>query len=294
VKLGVTFPQDELSGDPENLRRFALAAEELGYDHLLLYDHVVGAVRDVERPVPLPERGYDEKDPFHDPFVAFGYVAAITQRIELVTGILILPQRQTALVARQAADVQILSGGRLRLGVGVGYNPVEYDALGQPWSKRGRRLDEQVPFLRRLWSGEPVTFEGEFDRIDHAAVFPPPSHPIPIWFGGWSDAAFQRAARLGDGFIFGYAFRDAAVQAWNTVRQLLVAEGRDPDEFNSVFNLLGDEPGDWLDRTVEAIPRLRDAGATDVVITSARNGLTTLDQHLEFLAEAKDRADRLL
>ena len=161
MKLGVTFPQDELSGDPENLRRFALAAEELGYDHLLLYDHVVGAVRDVERPVPLPERGYDEKDPFHDPFVAFGYVAAITQRIELVTGILILPQRQTALVARQAADVQILSGGRLRLGVGVGYTPVEYDALGQPWSKRGRRLDEQVPFLRRLWSGEPVTFEGE-------------------------------------------------------------------------------------------------------------------------------------
>jgi probable F420-dependent oxidoreductase len=291
VRLGVTFPQDELSRDPLALRRFALAAEELGYDHVLLYDHVVGAVRGTRREPPVPDRSYGERDPFHDPLVAFGYLAAITQRIELITGILILPQRQTVLVARQAADVDLLSGGRLRLGVGIGYNPVEYHALGVSWKTRGRRLEEQIPYLRRLWGGEPVTFEGEFDQIDRAAVCPPPSRPIPIWLGGSSEAAFRRAARLADGFIFGYGLRDEAVRSWQRVRELLNEEGRPVDGFRAVFNLLPDRPGAWLEPTVGALQRLRAAGATDIAVTSGRNGLGTLDEHIRFITELKARAD---
>jgi probable F420-dependent oxidoreductase len=294
MKLGVTFPQDELGGDPLALGRFATTAEELGYDHVLMYDHVVGAVHGVTRTPPLPERSYDEKDPFHDPLVAFAYLAAITRRIELVTGILILPQRQTVLVARQAADVDLLSGGRLRLGVGIGYNPVEYHALGQQWATRGRRLDEQIPYLRRLWTGEPTEFSGEFDQIDRAAVYPPPSQPIPIWLGGNSEAAFRRAAKLGDGFIFGYGMRAEAIHAWRRVQELLAEEGRNLEGFRALFNLLPDHPGSWLAEEVDALPRLRDEGVTDVAVTSARNGLASLDQHLDFIAQAKARADRAL
>ena len=246
VRLGVTFPQDELSGDPLALRRFVVAAEELGYDHVL------------------------------------------------VTGILILPQRQTVLVARQAADVDLLSGGRLRLGVGIGYNPVEYHALGAGWATRGRRLDEQIPYLRQLWSGEPVSFTGEFDQIDRAAVYPPPAHPIPIWLGGSSEAAFRRAARLADGFIFGYGLRDEAVHAWRRVRELLHEQGRAPDNFRTLFNLLPDQPGTTLDQAVDALPRLRDAGATDIAVTSGRHGLRTLDEHIGFITELKTRADAAL
>lgn len=294
MRLGVTFPQNELGGDPAALRRFAIATEELGYDHLLLYDHVVGAVREGQRHPPLPARTYHEKDPFHDPLVAFGYLAGLTHRIELVTGILILPQRQTVLVARQAADVDLLSGGRLRLGVGIGYNPVEYHALGQDWTTRGRRLDEQIPYLRALWNGEPVTFTGAYDQIDRAAVFPPPTRPIPIWLGGSSEAAFQRAAKLGDGFIFGYGLRDEALRAWQRVRELLAAAGRPLDGFRALFNLLPDQPGAWLDQTVDALPRLRAAGVTDVAVTSARNGLDTIEEHIAFITEAKHRADAVL
>ena len=294
MKLGVTFPQKELGGDATALGRFAIAAEELGYDHVLMYDHVVGAVHAVHRSPPLPARSYDEKDPFHDPLVAFSYLAGLTHRIEFVTGILILPQRQTVLVARQAADVDILSGGRLRLGVGIGYNPVEYDALGQDWATRGRRLDEQIEYLRLLWAGEPVTFSGEFHHIDRAAVYPPPTRSIPIWLGGSSEAAFRRAAKFGDGFIFGYGLRAEAVRAWQRVQELLGEQGRDVERFRALFNLLPEAPGTWLERTIDALPRLRDAGVTDVAVTSERNGLTTLTEHLNFLTEVRARADRAL
>lgn len=294
MRLGVTFPQNELSGDPAALRRFAMAAEQLGYDHLLMYDHVVGAVRGVERELPVPVRSYDDLDPFHDPLVAFGYLAGITERLELVTGILILPQRQTVLVARQTADIDILSGGRLRLGVGIGYNPVEYHALGQRWQTRGRRIDEQIPYLRSLWSGAAMSFSGDFDQIDRAAVYPPPSRPIPIWIGGSSEAAYRRAAKLGDGFIFGYGMRPEAIRAWERVQELLREQGRSSDGFRAVFNLLPDHAGSWLEETIEALPRLREAGATDIALTSARNGLTTVEQHIDFIAELRARVEHVL
>jgi probable F420-dependent oxidoreductase len=292
VKLGVAYPQNELGGDPEALHRFAVAVEALGYDHLLMYDHLVGAVRADDRDPPVPVRSYSERDPFHDPLVAFGYVAAVTRRIELITGVLVLPQRQTVLVARQAADVDLLSGGRLRLGVGVGYNPVEYHAQGVDWGVRGRRLSEQIPYLRQLWAGEPLTFTGEFDQIDRAALNPPPARTIPIFCGGSSDVAYRRAASLADGFIFGYAFQDAALQAWRRVQDLLAGQGRRIEDFRSVFNLLPHEGGDWIPRIVDTLPRLREAGATDATIVTARNGFTTIDQHLDYLAEVKVRADQ--
>jgi probable F420-dependent oxidoreductase len=292
MKLGVAYPQNELGGDPSALRRFAMAVEELGYDHLLMYDHLVGAVRAADRNPPVPDRSYSEQDPFHDPLVAFAYLAALTERIELVTGVLILPQRQTVLVARQAADVELLSGGRLRLGVGIGYNPVEFHAQGADWTSRGRRLTEQIPYLRRLWSGEVLTFAGSFDQIDRAALNPPPAAPIPIFCGGSSEPAYRRAAALADGFIFGYAFLDSALRAWQRVQELLEEHGRSTEGFRSLFNLLPHEPGDWIPRIVDTLPRLRDAGATDATIVTARNGFTTIDEHLDYLAEVKARTDQ--
>ena len=200
MRVGAVFPQTEIGSDPADVRRWATTVEDLGYDHILAYDHVLGAVHaDRARQLPGP---YGEHDPFHDPFVMFAYLAGITERTGFATGVLVLPQRQTALVARQAADVDLLSGGRFRLGVGVGWNYVEYEALGEDFGTRGARQEEQVKLLRRLFTEPVVDFSGRFDRVDRAALVPKPARPIPIWLGGSSEAAFDRAARLADGFIF--------------------------------------------------------------------------------------------
>ena len=177
MQIGVVYPQIELGGDPEAVRRIGRATEELGFDHLLAYDHVLGAVH--EDRIPRLVGPYTERDPFHDPLVMFAHLAAVTERIGFVTGILVLPQRQTALVARQAADVDLLSGGRLRLGVGIGWNHVEYEALGENFGTRGAREEEQIALLRRLWTEPVVDFSGRFDRIDRASITPKPRRPNP-------------------------------------------------------------------------------------------------------------------
>jgi probable F420-dependent oxidoreductase len=200
MQIGAVYPQTELGGDPTAVGQIGRAVEELGFAHLLAYDHVLGAVH-ADR-APRLTGPYTEQHPFHDPFVMFAYLAGITERIQFATGVLILPQRQTALVARQAADVDLLSRGRLRLGVGVGWSHVEYEALGQDFHTRGARQEEQIGLLRRLFTEPVVDFSGRFDRIDRAALVPKPARPIPIWLGGSSEAAFDRAARLADGFIF--------------------------------------------------------------------------------------------
>src|SRR6201989_2838488 len=194
MQIGAVYPQIELRGDPSAVRRLGLAGEELGFDYLLAYDHVRGAVH-ADR-TPQLTGPYTEHDPFHDPFVMFAYLAAITERLQFATGILILPQRQTALVARQAADLDLLSGGRRRLGVGIGWNHVEYEALGQQFRTRGARQQEQIGLLRQLFTEDVVDFSGRFDRIDRAALVPQPAHTIPIWLGGSSHAAYDRCARL--------------------------------------------------------------------------------------------------
>lgn len=203
MKFGAIFPTTEIGTDPAAVRDWAQAAEDLGYEHVIAFDHVLGAEHAGRTP---PLGGpYTERDAFHEPLTLFAYLAGVTRRIELATGVLILPQRQTALVAKQAAEVDLLSGGRLRLGVGSGWNHVEYAALGVPWQRRGARLEEQVELLRRLWLEPIVDYTGRFHRIERAGILPLPGRAIPIWFGAFAPVALQRAARTGDGVFFAAA-----------------------------------------------------------------------------------------
>jgi probable F420-dependent oxidoreductase len=289
MQIGVIYPQIELGGDTGALREFAQAAEELGFDHLVMYDHVIGASHE-DRDPPIWGH-YTEKDPFHDPLTAFAYLAGLTERIEFVTAILILPQRQTVLVARQTADVDRMSGGRLRLGVGAGYNPLEYHALGADFSTRGKRLGEQIPYLRRLWSEELISFEGRFDQIDRANIVPRPNRSIPIWCGGFAEPAFRRAVQMADGFIFGYGLSEDAGNAWRRVQELLAEAGRPIEEFGAQF-LMHPPEGPYTDgEIVEGLLRLRKAGATHASIFTMGRGFTGVDQHIEYAAAVKQRYD---
>lgn len=286
MRIGAVYPQTELRGDPDAVRRVGLAVEQLGYDHLLAYDHVVGAVHAAREPRLWGP--YTEHDPFHDPFVMFAHLAAITERIEFATGVLILPQRQTVLVAKQAADLSLLSGGRLRLGVGVGWNYVEYDALGQDFSARGRRADEQIGFLRDLWRGDVTSFDGEFDRIDRGVVIPAPRQPIPIWVGGFSAAAFRRGVELGDGFMF--AGDEARVHdGLASIRRLADARGRDLTDFGLDYVPVRATTSTDV---VARAERWRDAGGTHFSVVSMNAGRDSIDAHVEFFGEVADRLCR--
>jgi probable F420-dependent oxidoreductase len=287
VKIGAIYPQAELGGDPEALRRFAQAAEELGYDHLVMYDHVIGASRE-DRDPPL-WGPYTEKTPFHDPLVAFGYLAGLTERIELVTGILIAPQRQTVLVARQTADVDLMSGGRLRLGVGAGYNPLEYHAMGADFAARGRKLNEQIPYLRRLWSEELISYEGTYEQIDRANIVPRPRRQIPIWCGGFAEAMFKRAVATADGFIFGYGLGDDAMRGWLRVQELLAEAGRPAEDFGAQFLMHPPERPHGDAETVEGAHRLAEAGATHASLYTMDRGFTAVEEHVEYLAAMKEK-----
>jgi probable F420-dependent oxidoreductase len=278
VQIGVVYPQNELRGDPTAVRRIGRAVEDLGFDHLLAYDHVLGAVH-ADR-TPELTGPYTERDPFHDPFVMFAYLAGITERIGFATGILILPQRQTALVARQAADVDLLSGARLRLGVGVGWNYVEDDALGQDFRTRGARQEEQIQLLRRLFTEPVVQFSGRFDRVDRAALVPKPARSIPIWLGGSGEAAFDRAARLADGFIFFGGGIDHNVDAWNRLRERVGGLGRSVEDFGCDYVAL--PPGDLGDLTAE-VDAWRDAGGTHVSVVTMGRALDSIDGHINHL-----------
>ena len=280
MRVGAVYPQTELGGDPQAVRRLGLEVEALGFDHLLAYDHVLGAVHaDREPPLVGP---YTEQDPFHDPLVMFAYLAGLTERIELVTGVLILPQRQTALVARQVADLDLLSGGRVRLGVGVGWNHVEYEALGQDFTTRGRRQEEQIELLRQLWTKPVVAFEGHFDRIDRAGLMPRPTRPIPIWMGGFGQVAFARAARCADGFIFSGRARDPA-EPLHRIHQMLAEEGRDPAEFGAERIV---SVGDGHDTVVSQVEAWTEAGGTHVAISTMGMELDSAEAHLDALASA--------
>ena len=273
MRIGVIFPQTEIGSDPAAIRDFAQTAEGLGYSHILAYDHVLGAVPEREPQLWGP---YTHESAFHEPFTLFGYLAAVTERVGLVTGVIILPQRQTALVAKQAAEVDILSGGRLRLGVGTGWNYVEYDALNERFGNRGRRQEEQIEVLRRLWAEPVVDFAGEWHRIDRAGLNPLPGRRIPIWFGGFSAPAFERAARIGDGFIFGGSSTDA-LAALETIRGHLAREGRDPAAFGveAMVNY-ADGPAGW---TAE-VERWREAGADYVSMRTMNAGLDGPRAHI--------------
>ncbi len=276
MKIGIIYPQTELGGDPAAVREIGLATEEIGFDHLLTYDHVLGSPHDRES---KPAGPYTDKHPFHDPFVMFAYLAAITRRIELVAGVLILPQRQTALVARQAADLDLLSGERFRLGVGIGWNHVEYEALGQDFTTRGKRVGEQVELLRKFWNEPLVTFAGQFDQIDRAALNPRPKRTIPIWMGGFAEVALRRAAKLADGFIFADGIADS-VSLVPQMREFLSAEGRDPSGFGLHCNMLFAKDSAAV---IERASQWRDVGGTHASVVTMGLGFTTVGEHIDYI-----------
>jgi probable F420-dependent oxidoreductase len=267
MDFGAVFPTTQIGNDPAAIRDFAQTAEGLGYKRLLVYDHVLGAVHaDREPPLPGP---YTEHDPFHEPMVLLGFLAACTSTIELAIAVLVLPQRQTTLVAKQAAEIDVLSGGRLLVAVGTGWNYVEYESLGVPFESRGRRLDEQITLLRQLWRDPVVDFDGEFHRIDRAGLLPRPVRgDIPIWFGGGSETALRRTAATGDGFVFGSAGARTHARV-RRLRELLVEHGRDPDAFPKdamIDYSLG--PSFWA----EEIPRWQEFGGQVLSVRTMSTG----------------------
>jgi probable F420-dependent oxidoreductase len=283
MQIGAVYPQIELGGDPRAVRGIGLAVEELGFDYLLAYDHVLGAVH-ADRTPPLTGP-YTEHDPFHDPFVMFSYLAAITQRIHFATGVLVLPQRPTALVARQAADLDLLCDGRLRLGVGVGWNHVEYQALGQQFRTRGARQEEQIGLLRRLFTEPIVDFSGRFDKIDRAALVPRPTHPIPIWLGGSSEPAYDRAARLGDGFIFIGGDIEHTIDAWHRLRARVADLGRSVDDFGAEYVV---RPQGGPGELAAELNAWRQAGGTHLSVIPMGRGLNSVDGHIDYLTAVSE------
>jgi probable F420-dependent oxidoreductase len=278
MRVGVIFPQTELGGDVGAVRAYGQAAEALGYAHLLAYDHVVGADRTVHTGWAGP---YDVATTFHEPFVMFGYLAAATS-IELVTGIIILPQRQTTLVAKQAAEVDLLTGGRFRLGVGLGWNPVEYEALGQPFDQRGRRLSEQIELLRRLWTETSVTYSGAFDTVTGAGLAPPPiQRPIPIWIGGMSEPAYRRIGRLADGWFPVRQSDEDLQRALDVIGAAARNVGRDTASIG-MEGRVSWTPAD-PDGFCRQVERWRRVGATHVTIDTMYSGQTTVDDHIAAL-----------
>ncbi|MHB8795097.1 MAG: LLM class F420-dependent oxidoreductase [Candidatus Nanopelagicales bacterium] len=288
MRIGVVYPQNETHGDPAALHDIGRAVEELGYDSLPFYDHVVGAEHaDREPPLWGP---YTEEHAFHDPFVAFGYLAGITSRIELATGVMILPQRQAVLAAQQAADADLLSGGRLRIGVGTGWNWVEYDALGQDFTTRGARLNEQIELMRRLWSEPLVTFDGRFHRLERCCINPRPTRPIPIWVGGFSEAAYRRGGTLGDGFSFGGGVAEA-MEGLGRVRHHLAGSGRSEAGFGLELIMTRARSAVEAVATAQA---WQEAGGTGVSLLTQKVGLPSIAAHIDYIAEARAAFDRAL
>ena len=284
MKLGVVFPQIEMPADPMIIRDYAQAVEGMGFDYLLAFDHVLGASPD--RPGGL-SGPYKHTDPFHEIFILFGYLAGITQSLELVTGVLVLPQRQTALVAKQAAQIDLLSGGRLRLGVGIGWNYVEYEALNKEFSTRGRRCAEQVLLMRELWTKELVTFHGKHHTVNAAGINPLPiQRPIPVWFGGYADVALRRIGRLGDGWMPARTSVEDAKPMLDKIYAAMDEAGRDRSEFG-IDPWIG---GASLPRR-QWLPRAREwqaTGATHMAIDTMNCGFDTIDQHLEMIRHFKE------
>ena len=283
MKPNAFFPSLDIGTDPAKIRDWVQAAEDLGYAYIEVPDHVFGA-KARNGWVPL----YNEKDPFHETFVTLGFLAAATSRIGLSTGILIAPQRQTGVIAKQAAEVDILSSGRLRLGIGVGWNHVEYEALGTDWKTRGARQAEQVEVLRRLWSGSLVSFSGRFHSLQDVSIVPPPvQRPIPIWFGGSSDAVIRRAARLGDGWMPIMAPDAQAEQKLALLREQLKSCGREAAKFGleAWLRMQGPDPQAWA----AAADGWRRLGA-DMVMLYPMYRITSVDDHIETLRRFKEVA----
>ncbi len=292
MRVGAVFPQLEIGADPAQIVRYARTVEELGYDHLVVFDHVLGA---------HPERPggwsgpYDHRSMFHEPFVLFAHLAAVVTRLRFATAVIVLPQRQAALVAKQAAEVDVLSGGRLTLGVGIGWNQVEYEALGMRFTDRGKRIEEQIALMRALWTDEVVDFKGRWHRIDRAGLRPMPiQRPIPVWMGGgWQardrqvvEPALRRIAALADGWFTHLPPNEDGRAGMDTFRRYVSDAGRDPASVPVEGRVRSAEggPDDWA-RDAEAF---RGMGMTSVELTTMGAGYRDLDEHLGALRRFRE------
>lgn len=283
MQVGVVFPQTELGGDVGAVRAYGERVEALGYRHILAFDHVVGADPKVHAGWNGP---YDVQTTFHEPMVLFGFLAGVTRSLEFVTGVIILPQRQTALVAKQAAEVDLLSSGRFRLGVGIGWNTVEYEALGEDFGNRGKRSEEQIEVLRRLWSEESVTFNGKYHTVTGAGLAPlPVQRPIPVWIGANSKRGLERAGRIADGWFPMVVPGPGLEAARSVVDQAAVDAGRDPKS-------IGMEA--WVkwqgspDDVVAKVGKWAAVGASHISVNTMGAGLKTVDEHLAALTAVAD------
>ncbi len=275
MQIGVTFPQNEIGADPAGVREYVQAVEEAGYKHLVIYDHVLGA-----DPTNRPGwRGYTDKSLFHEPFVLFGYLAAFS-KLELATAVTILPQRQTALVAKQTAEIDVLTGGKFRLGVGVGWNSVEYEGLGMDFSTRGRAVEEQIEVLRLLWSQEVVSYKGKFHTITEAGLNPlPVKRSIPIWTGGSADALLKRTARLADGWFPLGNPDDAMRTTLEKLRQYTKEAGRETSAVGIEARVNASD-GD-IEEQARLTKEWSDLGATHISINTMNAGFKSLSEHIQ-------------
>lgn len=281
IQFGAVLPHNEIGTDPGAMKAYAQGVEALGASHLLIYDHVLGA--DPDRPGGWPKNSYDKDVAFHEPLTTFAFIAALTERIELMSTVLILPQRQTALVAKQAAQLALLSGNRFKLGVGIGWNTVEYEALNETFTNRGRRQGEQVELLRRLWAEDSLDYRGEYHHIDRASINPRPTARIPIWFGGSAPAALKRCAELGDGWIPLMGANDKARACVETLRQQRSACGRGDEPFGiqAQAQYQGGTPERWLGHA----GKWQAIGCTHIAIATHNAGPTDVDGHLRRVEE---------
>ena len=283
MEIGIVFPHNEIGTDPGAIKAWAQGAEALGMGHMLIYDHVLGA--DPDRPGGF--RGpYDKDIAFHEPFSVFSFMAAVTNTISFMTAVLILPQRQTALVAKQAAELAILSGNRFRLGIGTGWNEVEYEALSVPFAGRGARQSEQVELMRQLWREDSLTFEGKHHTVTRASILPRPTESVPIWFGGIAPALLRRCARLGDGWVPLGGPNDASAEALATIREHREAAGLPWEGFGiqAQAQYRGGTPERWHNHA----SRWKNLGCSHLAIATHNAGNATMEDHLRAAGEYLD------
>lgn len=291
MKLGLIFPQTEIGNDPSVIREWAQGTEALGYNQIQLFEHVLGG-----NPVTHSDlRGYTHRTPFHEPFVLMGYLASITKRIELATGIVILPQRQTVLVAKQAAEVDLLSGGRLRLGVAVGRNPLEFEGLGENFHNRGRRIEEQIELLRKLWTNETITFHGQWHNVTDAGINPLPiQRPIPIWMGGGANnVVLDRIGRIADGWIPGGTTAEETKSQVEAIWESAKSAGRDPKTIKLLPRVMAPRestPDHWR----SFAKGWYELGAHYIVLNTMRCGFTEPEQHLQLAKAFKDELEGIV
>jgi len=295
MEIGVIFPQTEIEPDVVAIRDFAQAAQDMGYSYLFIADHVLGADAGA---YDHPLFGmYNHKTVVHESLTTMGYLAAVAPGMGLMSGILILPQRQTALVAKQAAEIDVLCGGRLRLGIGVGWNFVEYEALGMNFQDRGARSAEQIEVMRQLWTKESVDFHGRWHDITHAGINPLPlQRPIPVWLGVGSplapippDVALRRVARIADGWCPNFAPDESGYAMQEKVHNYMAEYGRDPSELglDGRMGTAGSSPEDWA----EKVSAWRDMGASHLSIENRRAGLKTADDHIDMMRRFKEAVE---